>query len=161
MKLGASLLAWLLLMPSSQAGTEANSVPDFALPALAGKATVKLNQSRGKPVLLNFWASHCIPCVKEMPLLDAQSLFYPRVRFIGIAVDDRDAALAFLDQQPMRYPQLLASAPPAPLLRRFGNQINGLPYTVVLDAAHRICTTRFGQVDAAWIARAMEACASD
>lgn len=154
----ASLLAWILM---ASASAHAGTAPDFALPVLAGQTTLKLSQLRGKPVLLNFWASNCIPCIKEMPLLDAQSALYPRASFIGIAVDDAHAALDFLRVQPMRYPQLLAGAPAGPLLRRFGNGINGLPYTVVLDTAHRICATRFGQVDAPWIARAMEACATD
>lgn len=154
----ASLLAWILL---ASANAHAGTAPDFALPVLDSSATMTLRQLRGKPVLLNFWASACIPCIKEMPLLDIQSAQYPRAAFIGIAVDRRQAALDFLRRRPMRYPQLLAGAPPGPLLRRFGNQINGLPYTVVLDAAHDICTTRFGQVDAQWIARAMQACASD
>lgn len=154
----ASLLAWITL---ASANAQAGTAPDFALPALADQTTLKLSQLRGKPVLLNFWASNCIPCIKEMPLLDTQSALYPRASFIGIAVDGADAALDFLRAQPMRYPQLLAGAPAGPLLRRFGNRINGLPYTVVLDTAHHICATRFGQVDARWIARAMEACATD
>ncbi|WP_167541106.1 TlpA family protein disulfide reductase [Janthinobacterium agaricidamnosum] len=131
---------------------------DFRLPALDGEKTAGLASIGQRAVLLNFWSSECIPCIQEMPLLNAQSKLLRNVAFVGIAVDQRQKALRFLQQRPMDYIQLLAPPHAGPLLRSFGNKINGLPYTVILNPAHRICTTRMGQVDAAWIAKALDAC---
>jgi hypothetical protein len=55
----------------------------------------------------------------------------------------------------------MAPAQPEVLLRRFGNKLAALPYTVVLNARHQICTTRLGEVDAAWVATAIATCATD
>ncbi len=136
----------------------AEAPADFKLPMLDGSKTVHLASFGQRAVLLNFWGSECIPCIKEMPLLNAQSKQFRKVEFVGIAVDQRQKALHFLQQRPMDYTQLLAPPHAEPLLRSFGNQIKGLPYTVILNPEHQICTRRMGQVDAAWIAKALDAC---
>ena len=134
---------------------------DLELAALDGAQFVRLSSHAGlagHPVLLNFWGSECPPCIREMPLLNAQAALHPQVRFIGIAVDDRQHALRFAQQQGMAYLQLAAPSQPGPLLQRFGDKVQGLPYTVMLDASHRICATHLGEVDAAWISSAAGAC---
>lgn len=128
----------------------------FDLPRLDGNGRLKLGQFQGQSVVLNFWASNCLPCIQELPILHVHAAKQPKLPFIGIAIDTRAAAQAFLRQHRARYPQALAS--PA-LLPIFGNQIKGLPYTVILTSQHRICTRRLGPVDAAWLAKAVAACA--
>lgn len=71
-------------------------------------------------------------------------------------IDTRAAAQAFLRRHPASYPQALARPS---LLPTFVNQIKGLPYTVIVNSQHRICTRRLGPVDAAWLAKALAACA--
>jgi thiol-disulfide isomerase/thioredoxin len=128
------------------------------LPTLDGTAFVRLDDYTGKPVLLNFWGSECPPCVKELPLLFAQAPRHAGMAFLGIAVDQRSAASRFLARQQPSYPQLVAPAQPEVLLRRFGNKAGALPFTVVVDAQRRVCASRLGEVDAAWIAAAAQAC---
>lgn len=149
-------LAWLLLM--LPLATAQGAPLQLRLPALEGRRTVSLEDFRSQPVLLNFWSSNCVPCVRELPLLQsqAQSASLP---YIGVAIDDRARAAAFARQAGVRYLQL--AAPPADgaaLLRRFGNRLGALPYTVVLNRAHQPCAQRLGAVDAAWLAGAMAAC---
>ena len=84
-------------------------VPDRELPALAGPGQGSIREHRGEWVLVNLWASWCIPCREEAPVLER---FQRRYRdgdttVVGINVqDNRDDALAFLDSYPSSYPQL-------------------------------------------------------
>jgi len=80
--------------------------PDFTLPLLSG-GTLSLHNLKGKPVVLNFWASWCIPCREETPLLVRLNKTYgPRgVVFVGVNVEDEEgAARQFLRQYRVDYP---------------------------------------------------------
>lgn len=143
----------LLLLLAAQATAAPLS---FDLPRLDGNDRLKLGQFQGQPVVLNFWASNCLPCLQELPILHAHAASQPGLPHVGIAIDTRAATQAFLRQHPASYTQALGS--PA-LLSIFGNKINGLPYTVILTSQHRICARRLGPVDAAWLAKAVAACA--
>ncbi|MGX9713329.1 TlpA family protein disulfide reductase [Janthinobacterium lividum] len=144
--------ALLLLL----AGHAAAAPLSFDLPRLDADGSIRLGQFPGQPVVLNFWASNCLPCIQELPIFNAHAASQPTLPVIGIAIDTRAAAQAFLRSHPASYPQALAA--PA-LLPAFGNQINGLPYTVIVNSQHRICTRRLGAFDAAWLAKAVAACA--
>lgn len=149
--------AWALAAVCG-AALAASPAATLELPRLDGTAFVRLDDHAGRPVLLNFWSSECGPCIAEMPLLFAQALRQPGLQFLGIAVDQRAAATRFLAGLKPSYPQLIASTQPEVLMRRFGNKTGALPFTVVLDARHVVCTSRLGAVDADWIAAAARAC---
>jgi cytochrome c biogenesis protein CcmG, thiol:disulfide interchange protein DsbE len=80
--------------------------PEFTAPLLDGGGSVALSELRGKPVLLNFWASWCVPCKDEAPMLrEAFAAYGSKVHFLG--VDERDAltaALAFEHDNGIEYP---------------------------------------------------------
>ncbi len=142
------------------AGLARAAPPSMALelPLLDGTRFVRLADFSGRPVLLNFWGSECPPCVREIPLLVSASRRYSAVQFLGIAVDDRINAIRFLERMPPGYPQVIAPRSPEVLLRRFGNKLGALPYTVVLNSRHQMCVNHLGEVDAAWIAAAILYC---
>lgn len=144
--------AMLLVTVSCHAGA---APLRFDLPSLDGAGQLKLRTFQGRAVVLNFWASNCLPCVRELPIFNALAARRPALPVIGIAIDDQQAAQAFLRRYPASYPQALARPS---LLSTFGNKINGLPYTVILDSQHQICTRRLGAVDAAWLTTAVAAC---
>lgn len=146
----------LPLLLLALAGHAHAAPPAFDLPRLDGDGRLKLSQFAGQPVVLNFWASNCPPCIQELPILNAYAARQTKPAFIGIAIDTRAAAQAFLRRYPASYPQALASPAMPPT---FGNRIKGLPYTVIVNSQHRICTQRLGAIDADWLAKAVAACA--
>lgn len=152
-------LLWILLACHATAMAQHAPALELELPELDGNQFVHLSSYAGRPMVLNFWASYCPPCVAEMPMLMAEAPRYPGVQFLGIAVEERLKARNFLQTLQPSYPQLVAPLQTEGILRRFGNGSGALPYTVVLDAGHRACRTHAGGIDAAWLAQALRACA--
>lgn len=162
---GAALLVVVATAGASmsQAAQTASSAPpapamQLELPTLDGGRFVSLRDFKAQPVLINFWGSECPPCAKEVPLLNTQAASHPAIPFLGIAVDERASALQFTARFKASYVQLWAPRQPEALMRRFGNKLGALPYTVVLDAQHRVCASRVGEVDANWLEEALGRC---
>ncbi len=124
-------------------------LPDLALPDLNGQAQA-FSQWRGRPLLVNFWASWCPPCVREMPLLDdfaaAQEAIHG-VRVIGVALDDTDAVADFLAEHPVRFPILIEPSGPSDTSVLLGNRRGVLPYSVLIDADGVLVRGKVGAFD--------------
>jgi thiol-disulfide isomerase/thioredoxin len=130
-------------------GTRIESLPDLRLDDLSGRE-VASNGWAGKVVLLNFWATWCAPCRREMPMLERlrQELDPERMLVVGIAIDEPDAVRRYIAEHPVGYPILLGDADTAELSRRLGNRTGGLPFTVVFDRIGRRVLSHVGEVDA-------------
>ncbi len=111
---------------------------------------LKLADFRGKPLVLNFWATWCPPCVEEMPLLDA--FFRQNVskgwQVIGLAIDQPSLVKRFMGQFPVDYPIALGGMNGSELGRLLGNAQGGLPFTVVFDAAGNVKVQKLGKLSA-------------
>jgi cytochrome c biogenesis protein CcmG/thiol:disulfide interchange protein DsbE len=134
--LGACLLAVVVLVVLLTGGddgaTTGGPAPAVDLPDVrAGRPRVVLASLRGTPVIVNFWATWCVPCRQELPLLaDASERLGGRVAVVGVDVrDNRDAARRFLAARGADYPS--AYDPEATTRRGFGYA--GLPVTVLVD----------------------------
>lgn len=116
---------------------------DLALPDLDGK-TQQLSQWHGKRVLLNFWATWCAPCRKEMPELSAAQTRHEGVQVIGVALDQPQAVREYLKHTKVDYPILIGiDADPEPTLR-FGDTVGALPYSVLIGPDGKIERTKLG-----------------
>lgn len=137
--------AWVRAASSSDpaAGLLTQTFPD-----LQGQPQ-PLAQWKGKPMLVNFWATWCPPCVKEMPELDALHKRHAGVQFLGLAVDSSANVVKFVAKLPVSYTLLVAGAGSIDLMRRLGNAPGGLPFTVILAADGRITKQILGPVDPA------------
>jgi thiol-disulfide isomerase/thioredoxin len=109
--------------------------------------TLQMATLRGAPLVLNFWATWCPPCVREMPEIDrfARQFAARGVRVLGLAVDRPEAVRAFLARAPVSYTIGLAGFEGADLSRSLGNASGALPFTVVFDRRGRLVGRRLGQ----------------
>ncbi len=119
--------------------------PDAELRRLDG-GTAKLSDFEGRPLLINFWATWCPPCIEELPLLDAlhQRSDADGLQVIGIALDDPAEVERFLGDLPVEFPMFLAQPGRVDLSTTLGNANSVLPYSVLIDAEGRIAKRKFG-----------------
>lgn len=124
--------------------------PAFTLPAAGGGAPVSLAAFRGRPVVVNFWATWCVPCYEEHGVLvEAARAQGEGVQFLGVIYEDEeDNVDAFLDRQGKAYPSLLDKDGKTAMA--YG--IYGVPETFFVDAEGRIAAKYTGPLTPATLA---------
>lgn len=110
----------------------------------------KFGAFQGRPIVLNFWATWCPPCVEELPLLDR---FYRENvskgwQVVGIAADSAKAVKQFLAKTPFSFPAPLAGLAGVDLSRSLGNLAGALPFTVVINRQGAVATRHMGKLSA-------------
>ncbi|WP_310615422.1 TlpA disulfide reductase family protein [Limnohabitans sp.] len=103
---------------------------------------------QGRPLVINFWATWCTPCVEEMPLIDA---FFRENKekgwqVLGLAIDQPSRVRQFLSQFPVSYKIGLAGLNGTELAKQLGNEVGGLPFTVVLDGQGHLIQEKVGKL---------------
>lgn len=126
--------------------------PDFTVRLLDQPGTFTLSESlatEGRPVILNFWASWCAPCRREMPILDAAALAHPELSFVGVAIDDTEfGAAGFAEEVDVSYP--LGWDSTGLIGQKYGALV--LPMTIVIDAEGTIVARKPGELTAETLA---------
>ena len=108
--------------------------PEFSLPDLDGQLR-SITEWDGKVIALNFWATWCPPCIKEVPeFVSLQDRYQAQgLQFIGIALQKPEEAREFVTEHKVNYPILAGELEVIKLAEAYGNHIGALPYTVIID----------------------------
>lgn len=120
-------------------------LPAFSLRDLDGQE-IASSAWAGKVVILNFWATWCLPCLGGIPLLQAAQAASDAVRVVGIAIDTQEEVARYLEKNPVNYPILLGGTEAVAMSRRLGNRLEGLPFTVIFDSQGRWVHAHQGEV---------------
>jgi thiol-disulfide isomerase/thioredoxin len=132
-----ALLAASAVILASAAGAAVDPpAPAFSLPARGG-ATIDLAQYKGQVVMINFWASWCVPCRQEMPLLDSIYKKYKPLGFTLLSVNvepEQKDAESFLKQTPVTFPVVFDAKSKVSGLYN----VQGMPTTVFIDRKGKV-----------------------
>jgi len=123
-----------------------DTLPDITLADRDGKPT-KLASFGGRPLMVNFWATWCAPCRREIPLLNKISVERKaqNATIVGIAVDFREDVLKFVQETPLEYPLLIGEEDGLAAAEAFGMGM-AFPFSVFVDSQNRILTVKIGEL---------------
>ena len=147
----AALVAGAWLFRERQtASRDGAAILGLVLPDIEGREQA-FSQWRGKVLVVNFWATWCVPCREEMPqFIATQAREAPNgVQFVGIAVDQADKVRQFQHEIGLNYPAVIGGFGAIDLSRQLGNELAALPFTIVLDRQGRVAHTQLGPLKAA------------
>ncbi len=124
-----------------------SKLPDYSLLSLDG-VRERSEQWLGKIQVINFWATWCPPCKREIPILiEIQNAFRQHnVQIIGIALDKHKAVTKYVEESGINYPILIGDDDVVRVAESLGNDMGILPYTVIIDQAGVIRFIRYGEI---------------
>ncbi|MGH8494947.1 MAG: TlpA family protein disulfide reductase [Gammaproteobacteria bacterium] len=131
---------------SPAAGTQR---PEFSLPDMSGKLR-SISEWDGDALVVNFWATWCAPCRREIPLLMALQEAHAGdpLQVIGIAIDQPDEVRRFAGEMGMNYPVLVGEQAAVEAASGFGVDFIGLPFTAFVGPEGRVHRIHLGELEA-------------
>ena len=132
---------------SADAPELATTLPEFTLDSLAG-GPQSIKSWPGKPLLINFWATWCGPCLREIPMLKEFQTGHSDLQVIGIAVDKRDPVVGFAERMQFNYPILIGESEGWSAAAAFGVSVYALPFTVFTAADGSVLGVHTGELHA-------------
>lgn len=132
--------------PAESAKKIPDTLPEITLQDRDGKPTA-LSKYANRPLMVNFWATWCAPCRREIPLLNRlhRERKAQNVEIVGIAVDFRDKVIQFTQDTPLEYPLLIGEEDGLAAAEAFGMGL-GFPFSIFSDSQNRILTVKVGEL---------------
>ena len=123
-------------------------IDSFVLDDLDGQPLDILDLHNQEPLIINFWATWCAPCRKEMPLLNNYYLTRntDQANVLGIAIDEIDQVNSFVAELGIDFPVLVGQSEAYELMQTLGNTILTLPYTIVVNNEGRIIWSKSTEI---------------
>lgn len=123
-----------------------DTLPEIILADRNGVST-KLSSFGGRPLMVNFWATWCAPCRREIPLLNKIRVERKaqNAEIVGVAVDFKEDVLKFLQKTPLSYPLLIGEEDGLAAAESFGMGM-AFPFSVFVDSKNRILTIKIGEL---------------
>jgi len=148
--LGGGIIARGLLSATGQVSS--TSLPDFTLPDVSGQPHA-ISEWQGKLKVINFWATWCGPCLKEIPeFIELQNHYADKgLQFIGIAVDTPEAVASYLSTININYPILVGDMPAISIAHQLGDNMDAVPFTVIVNQQGQIIHQHAGEFSKALI----------
>jgi len=131
----------------TEARQPVETLPEFSLGNLAGEPQSILSWP-GKPLLINFWATWCAPCLREIPMLKELQSSRSDLQVVGIAIDKRDPVVAFAAERQFNYPILIGQSEAWQAAAALGVEIYALPFTIFAAANGAILGVHTGELHA-------------
>lgn len=140
---GLFVRQYLAVAEPSQPAPQLN----FSLPDLADKPQ-SVTQWQGKILIINFWATWCPPCLKEVPeFIKLQDEYKDKgVQFVGIAIEEKQSVEDYLKRIKINYPVLIGGEGATMLAQQLGNVINTVPFTVIINQQGQIVHHQLGEL---------------
>ncbi len=134
------------LFPSTEK-TGVSALPEFNLPDLSDRQH-NISEWSGKILVINFWATWCPPCLKEIPdFVTLQEQYAAKgLQFIGIAIEDKQAVAEYAAKTKINYPVLLGGDNGIALAHQLGNNVDAVPYTLIVDKQGQIIYQHPGEL---------------
>jgi thiol-disulfide isomerase/thioredoxin len=147
--LAGALVAWQKFQPHAVMDESVQNFWAQSFERPEGGA-LSMKELQGKPLLINFWATWCPPCIEELPLIDA---FFNQnkaksLQVVGLAVDQPSMVRRYLSQKPLSFPVGLAGFNGTELGKTLGNAQSVLPFSVIFDAKGRSFSPKSWQIGA-------------
>jgi len=123
-------------------------IDSFVLDDLDGQPLDILDLHNQEPLIINFWATWCAPCRKEMPLLNNYYLTRnsDQANVLGIAIDDIDQVNSFIAELGINFPVLVGQSEAYELMQTLGNTILTLPYTILVNSEGKIIWSKSTEI---------------
>jgi len=144
-----ALSAGLFVRSLSVQDQQSASIPalEISLPDVSGKQR-HLSEWQGKIRIINFWATWCPPCLKEIPEFIKLQLEFKNnnIQFIGIAIEDLATVKEYLNNNPVNYPMLIGGDKAIALSQQLGNIVNAVPFSLIINQQGQIIHRQPGEL---------------